>query len=75
METINKLRQLIKQEQSNKKENKIALAHVTLLFVVDKIKASKEDIMAAAKKLEQSGAIKIGRTINDYYFQELSDLS
>lgn len=50
METINKLRQLIKQEQSNKKENKIAPAHVTLLFVVDKIKASKEDIMAAAKK-------------------------
>lgn len=69
MEIVGALKSLIESESLRKEQAQIHPAYITLLYASNKILASKEQVMEAAKELQEWGIIEIGRTINDYYYK------
>ena len=68
MEIVSELKNLIEREKLQRESRQQMPTYTTLIYASQTICASKERVMAAAKELEEWGLIRIGRTINDYYF-------
>lgn len=68
MEIVSELKNLIEREKLQRESRQQTPTYTTLIYASQTICASKERVMAAAKELEEWGVIRIGRTINDYYF-------
>ena len=63
------LLQYITEEYNRKKAANIVPPHTTAIQAANALNTSQEQIKTAAKVLEYSGKIRIGRTISDDYYE------
>lgn len=63
------LLQYITEEYNRKKAANIVPPYTTAIQATNALNTSREQIKTAAKVLEYSGKIRIGRTISDDYYE------
>lgn len=69
META--LLKFIQAENADKAKKQKVPAYTTALTACNHLGIQRDQVMLLAKRLEQRGEIRIGRTISDYYFEQI----